>query len=486
MKSKKSKKGRQHKKYDNVAETVVTDSVQNVTTGIGTQSDPITHTEPTLDNRLTLYEIEVLCATSEIVRRGVSEVVEDAIQGGWWVDDEESEDWYEGRVDVEDTKNFTHIELVQLIAKAAVNARRTGAGGLVIVPDQGALDQPLIEGAGVLNILPFDRWDIEVAEFEDDVRVKGQWGEGRIYDLNWSKAGVQTEPMKVHRDHIVRFPGAQVPSILATANDGFDDSVVQGSWDAIRNFLDANNAMAGMPRKFETSVLSIAGLASTELNAEQHNLLLDRLQIASQTLSQLNMMIVDADSGESFTRQFSAVNGFDVLWDRLAFMVAASFGMAMTKLFGTSPGGLSTDDASGRASWRARVAAWQNANLAPALNKLYFRLTGDKAKTIEFKPTEVLTPEEKTRVEESQSRAYVAYKTGGILSAKEIRSQMKQDGVLSPRNFDDAAFEEELEDKKEAEKPAPAPAVNGAAQPNLPANPANEEGAAAPNNEVNL
>jgi len=82
MKSKKSKKGRQHKKYDNVAETVVTDSVQNVTTGIGTQSDPITHTEPTLDNRLTLYEIEVLCATSEIVRRGVSEVVEDAIQGG--------------------------------------------------------------------------------------------------------------------------------------------------------------------------------------------------------------------------------------------------------------------------------------------------------------------------------------------------------------------------------------------------------------------
>lgn len=483
MKDKKKKKGRQHKKYDNVA---VADSVQNPMTGIGTQNDPITQAEPTLDNRLTLYEIDVLFSTSAIVQRGVSEIVEDAIKGGWWVDHQDAHTWYSSKVDEEDPTVFSHIELTNLISKAAISARRTGAGGLVIVPSEGDISRPLVAGAGVLNILPFDRWNIQVLEVEDDISAKGRWGEGRLFNLTWSKSGLSTEPLRVHRDHIVLFPGAPVPEFMSSANEGFDDSVVQGCWDAIRNFMDANNAMAGMPRKFETSVLSIAGLASTELNAEQHRLLVERMQIASQTLSQLNMMIVDADSGESFNRQFSAVNGFDVLWDRLAFMLAASFAMPMTKLFGTSPGGLSTDDASGRASWRARVGAWQTDYLTPALNQLYARLTGSKPKTIEYKSSEVLTPEEKTRVEESKSRAFVAYKTGGILAASEIRAQMKQDGVLSPNNFDDKAFEEELEEKKQADKPEPPPAVNGAAQPNVPANPANEEGSAAPTNEVNL
>ena len=482
MKGKKSRAWRKHPVYDELEQLVVAgDSVQNATTGIGTQNDPITHTEPTLDNRLTLYEIEVLCATSKIVGRGVSEVVEDALQGGWWVDDEEAGSWYDDRVEQTDT-SFTHIELVNLIGEAATNARRTGAGGLLVVPDTGSLEDPLVPGAGVMNILPYDRWDISVVEYEDDILVKGQYGKGRIFSLTFNKGGVASKSHTVHRDHLIQFPGERIPSLISTATEGFDDSVVQACWDAIRNFLDANNALAGMPRKFETAVLSVAGLASTEMNQEQHNLLVRRMQIAAQTLSQLNMMIVDADSGESFTRQFSAVNGFDVLWDRLAFMVAASFGMAMTKLFGTSPGGLSTDDASGRAAWRARVAGWQTAYLAPALNTLYVRLTGDKPKTIDFKPTEVLTPEEQTRVEESQSRAYVGYHTAKLLSAEEIRAQMKQDGVLSPRNFDKKAFEAFIEAQKQAKEAAMKPPVNPGATPSTPANPANLEGAAAPNN----
>lgn len=442
----------------------VGDGVENRATGIGTTNDPSTAGRPTLDHRLSLYEIEALYTVEAVVQRLVDELPLDAIQAGWTIDGQAAEAWFKAHA----PQNFplSHVQLIGRVSEAARAARRTGAGGLILVTnDLLAPGEP----GDVLNVLTFDRWEIDVTRYEDDI-TRPNYGYGAVFDYSPTLPGGAVTAKAVARENMVTFPGSPIPRMLANSNDGFDDSVVQPAWNAIRAFFDAHNGMATMIRKFETATLSVAGLASTEMQDEQFRLFQRRMELFAQTMSILNVALTDAAAGEKFERQFASVGGFSELWDRLAYALAAAAKMPMTKLFGLSPGGLSTDDASGRANWRTQVSAYQTHTLGPALEVMYERITGRKPASIEFEPFEVLTAEEQTRVDESRSRALVAYVTAAILSPDEARLEMARTATVNPATVAGPAPIKPPEG-------APAPAVNPeGAVPSTPANPANEPG----------
>jgi phage-related protein (TIGR01555 family) len=444
----------------------VNDGVENQATGIGTLADPATAGRPTLDHRLTLYEIEALYTTEAVVQRLVDELPLDAIQAGWTVDGEPAPKWFKRHAPP--SFPLTHTQLVSRVSDAARNARRTGAGGLILVHG-GDLAAPDVNDGDVINVLTFDKWEVDVARYEEDV-TRPNYGYGATFEYSPTLPGGNVRSKMVDRQNIVMFPGSPLPRMISNTNNGFDDSVVQPAWNAIRAFFDAHNGMATMIRKFETATLSVAGLASTEMQDEQFRLFQRRMELFAQTMSILNIALTDANAGEKFERQFASVGGFSDLWDRLAYALAAAAKMPMTKLFGLSPGGLSTDDASGRANWRTQVSAYQTHTLGPALEVMYRRITGKTPGSIEFEPFEVLTAEEQVRVDESRSRSLVAYVTAAILSPDEARSEMARTATVNPATVAGPAPIAPPEG-------APDPAVNPLGSvPTTPANPTNREG----------
>lgn len=118
-------------------------------------------------------------------------------------------------------------------------------------------------------------------------------------------------------------------------------------------------------------MVAISGLASVLQDDEGVEIIQRRMAMLAQGVSMLNMVLLDADAGESFTRQSSSVSGLPEMRDRFASSVAKAARMPETVLFGTAPSGLNTDGESGIQGWHKRVRAYQTHSLRRELEKLY-------------------------------------------------------------------------------------------------------------------
>lgn len=418
------------------------DGVENPVTGTGGLDDPVMSARPTLGTeRLLLEEIDYLVSYENVVRRAVEDLVNRALSAGWKVNGMNASTWFDAF-----KTPITHARLVTAVRDAAIKARRTGAGGLILIPSSELIDlsQPLHEQReallelgedfSIVNLIAFDRWEISVEEWDMDPRSE-HFKKALVYGYDPVVQGTFTSSeatRKIHRDHIVMFPGNPLPTMLAAENEQFDDSVVQGFWNACRAFLETANAISSIVQSFETATLSIAGLAHMELG-NNHGLIRERAELVAKTKSVANVILVDADSGESFKRDFATLNGLEQAWDRAAATFVAAVGSTMTRIFGLSPSGLGGDDVAGRALLAEKTSDYQTSALAPALLKLYSLILSAPVSEIEleFHPSETLTALEKAQVRESESRALTGLKTAGIIPPEGIIIELERSGSIT-------------------------------------------------------
>lgn len=418
---------------------IIVDSIANPNTGLGGYADPGKASRPTLgEDRLTLEEIEWLYAQTSIVRRACDDLVVGALSAGWKVNSQLAAKWWKEAA--RGLSSFTHEQIATVVTEAAKNARRTGVGGLILVPQSDEIDlsrsledQLGVEPGPVVNLVPFDRWELQVSEFDNNIRSPS-YQKGLVFD--YSPHGTVTADDiagKLHRDHLIFFPGEPLPKQIASVNDFFDDSAVQGFWGACRNFLDTTNAMASIVQSFEVDVMSIAGLAHMEVSASS-KALRDRLELIGATKSLLQMIALDADSGEKYERTFATVSGLDVIWDKVTAAFVAAVGSTMTRIFGLSPGGMSGDDQPGRALIRQKTADYQVNHLLEPLTRVYRGLLGDRSLEldIEFMPSEPISTSEQANVRESESRALTSLKMAKIIDERAALIELERSGSISP------------------------------------------------------
>jgi phage-related protein (TIGR01555 family) len=412
-----------------------TDSIANYLTGLGTKADPATTARPRLDKLpLTNPELSALYTTDDLARRIVEELVDDALRGGYQL---------RHRATSEPLELPRELGADAAVWQGAVWGRLYGRGAILLVPAEDVdLSEPRPEGVKLANLLPLGGDELRAASWEGDVR-NPNYGRPSSYSVNPTSPATLvggygfSALREVHASWLLMFGGDPLPPEMRGFTDGADASVLQVVWEALRRFLQTEQAIANIVLRFETATISIAGLASVLASEEGSRLIQQRMQLFSQSLSMLNAALIDADSGEKYERSYAQVRGFEAIWDRMALSVSKAAGIPMTQLFGQSPGGLGSDDKSGRANWRKRVASYQDKQIAPVLRALAAAVGHDDV-VITFDPLDEVTPEQKQVMDESLARLLTQATGSGWMTLAEARELARRRGWPLPEENDEA------------------------------------------------
>lgn len=441
-------KGLGNKGADRVKATLQRlDSMKNIVSGLGTEEDAALAARPSIDNRLSVEEIDTLYLTNDLARRIVEGLVDDSLRQGF-----EAVDAQTG-VSV---KEPLHLDIVTAVRHAAYSARLYGGGAVVMLFDSGNTQAALAETAGEpAALVAVDRYEATASRYTDDP-VDPNFGKPELWRVSPNNASARPDlgAPEFHHSRVLSFTGAPLPSRLKTANDGWGDSVLQQSWTPLQNFTQAEAAIANIIQRFEVATYSIAGLADVLDDPEGASNLLRRMQLVQKTISMVRAVVIDRDAGEEYTRAFSSVNGLDTLWDRLAHSVAKSAKEPMTQLFGMSPSGLATDDQSGRANWRKVVSVFQDTSLEPQLRWYFQLLNGGKPVILRWNPLDEATAKEEAEIAKMRAETREIYVAMGSALPEEFRAGMQKEGVIE--DAEDEVFVESLEE------PEPPPLLPGA------------------------
>lgn len=348
------------------------DSIANYLSSLGNPGvDSGSSGRPTLATRLHPHELEVLYLQNDLGGIIVDEIVDEAFREGYRVA-------VDGDTEANDPcKEWTKRLLVhETVALGAKWGRLYGGGFVLMVLDDGLdpsapVDVTKIQSVG--NLVDLDRYEVTPHRWDTDIRST-TFGEPDIYQVLPQTQGGATEGLKgglVHASRLLRFGGVKLPRKMRSHNGGFDDSVLQRPWDAIRRFCESEQAMARIVQSFEVTTIAMAGLASVMQHDDGAELIQERMRMLAKGLSIINAYLLDADAGEQLIRQSSSVAGLPEMRQGFSESVSKAARMPQTILFGMAPAGLNTDGESGIQGWHKQVRAYQEKELMPELVKLY-------------------------------------------------------------------------------------------------------------------
>lgn len=345
------------------------DSIANYLSGLGDPSvDSGASGRPTLMSRLELHELDYLYLQNDLAGIIVDEIVEDALRNGFTVNVTDGTDPDVGR-------EIERLRAIVKLGRAAKWGRLYGAGYVLMVLDDGLDPAAPVEPERVkrvIELVDLDIWEVVPVRWQNDV-TQPRFGEPDLYQVAPQSQGGMSAGQSVttvHASRLLKFGGVALPRHLRAQNGGHDDSVLQRPWDAIRRFCEAENGMARIVQSFERATISYAGLSSVLAKPEGEELVAQRMQMLSRSISMINAVLLDADAGEQYERSSSSVAGLPEMRDRFAESVAKAARMPQTILFGTAPAGLNTDGESGIQAWHKRVHAYQEKVLQPELERL--------------------------------------------------------------------------------------------------------------------
>lgn len=422
------------------------DSIANYLSGLGDPSrDSGASGRPTLMSRLEPHELEVLYLQNDLAGIIVDEIVDDGMRNGFAVNILDEAD-----SGVEIDAELERLQLNVHVSRAAKWGRLYGAGYVLMVLDDGLDPVAPVErekSRGVLQLIDLDRWEVQPIRWQTDITRPG-FGEPEIYQVSLQAQGGATTGLQVHASRLLKFGGAPLPRRLRAQNGGDDDSVLQRPWDAIRRFVEVEQAMANIVQSFERSTISISGLASVLSDPEGESLITKRMELLARAVSMINTVLLDADAGEQYERTSSSVAGLPELRDRFAESVAKAARMPQTILFGTAPEGLNTDGESGIQAWHKRVHAYQEKTLQPELERLiellmphdFERMDWD----LEWNPLDEPTEKEIAEIRKTVAETDAIYLGFGVRSPEQVARSRDQISGWSAETIPLEQVEEDL------------------------------------------
>jgi phage-related protein (TIGR01555 family) len=417
------------------------DSVINVLSGLGTSGDKGAAGRPNTNQRpLTDAEVRALYRFNGYARRIVDFPASEATRKGWRVDDGGDD----GANPMKDEDK--RLQVIARVKRALTLARRDGGACILIVTKDGATKPGALERelnldklARVENLIVLDKYEAIPQTWETDPKSPrfGQpvtWHVAPLVPGTAAFAGAGSAT--VHHSRLIYIDGADVDTDVRNANGGYGDSILQHVWDAIRNKTTIDQAGATASQEMHVDVLKVQDLAGKSVS-DQAAFFDLRLKAMAQQKSVLNMIIVG--DGEDFTSRAASLTGFADLDAAAKEALAAVSGIPLSILFGEPPGGLSTDNESGRDSWSKVVAALQETYLLEPLTYLYTVLYSAKegptggavpeSWRVEFEPLDEMSAAERATVEKTHAETDQIRIDSGVLTPEHVaRSRYSEKG----------------------------------------------------------
>lgn len=225
---------------------------------------------------------------------------------------------------------------------AATLANMTGGGLLALGIDDGLPPNMPLNLKRIRRLIwarPFDRWyAYPSARVEDPFDER--FGEPAQYSVFGQAFSYINDPEAkaagiFDASRTLRFDGNLLPELLRQANQGWNDSVLERVYDALRDFNQGTDAGAKTLTDFTLTILKVVGFSQDQLNTGGEALA-QRVATFSQTQATAGTMAID--STEEVERIGHKLNGFSDLLEILLEQVAGSAGIPRVILYGQAGG----------------------------------------------------------------------------------------------------------------------------------------------------
>lgn len=297
-----------------------------------------------------------------------------------------------------------------------------GAGVLKIYDDARPPEVEPSESAEIIDLVPLDRWGLNVADIDDDP-VSPYYGRALNYT---ARNGVV-----YHRSRVCAFYGAEVPYDAQIELNGWGGSYVAAAYNAIADYQTTLQDASFLLKESGIGILSVPGLTQTKamggspLAATQA-----RANAFNQGKSIYRTAIVDAlEKFEFVSRSLAGIPDFI---DRFATAVSGATDLGELILFNRSPSGLNATQEEQYQVYNDKVKAIQEGDPTPLVNEV---IASIKRKTglefdWEWAPLGEMSPTQKGTIMGQVATAISTIEQAASLTPNEVRKTMNDSGLF--------------------------------------------------------
>jgi phage-related protein (TIGR01555 family) len=322
------------------------DAYFNTATGVGTGRDKAAYGAWTYGPDLADIELEDLYANNDLAATIVEKIVEDALRDGFSIQREGSTPEADAELTKQILARFVELQGGEYrFLRGAVWGRLFGGGGLILG----------LRGAGALA-RPLSKDKVKRVEFIKD------FDKQQIQPWTWDAAGMPetylytpvvygwttdiAQPVEVHRDRIIFFPGARTTTSKRRERQGWDLSVLQRVKAALLSFDGMWANVDAMFQDASQAVFHLQGLIQTLGENDGKDDVSIRLRIMDTFRSAARAIVLDAgDETGAGKEDFKVVDraslgGLDKVMQNYMIRLATAARMPLTVLLGMAPAGM--------------------------------------------------------------------------------------------------------------------------------------------------
>lgn len=458
------------------------DSWTNEVTGAGTPRDKTSYTAFCGVDYLSDQQLSNIYHGDDLAQRMVDIVPDEMLREGFSVD------LGDAGQDTELSDQLEALGAREKLANAIRWGRLFGAGALLIGADDGrpASKELIPERAnGVSYLYELDKRLLYPLTWYTDAGDP-KLGRPRTYLVgSASPYTMLGQYQEVHESRLLMFGGSTTGIWERIANFGYDRSVLQRAFEALRAFNTGWKSVEILLADGNQAVFKMQGLAEL-IGANGESALQARLQTMDLYRSVMRALVVDAGDpetkggAESFERQQVTLTDYPATLDRFMLRLAAAVQIPATILYGQSPAG---ENATGDADYRwfySRIRSQQNLILTPRVRKLVRVMTRTKALRAQKDPSAIKitfpnlwseSPKDEGARRLALATGDAAYVNAGILTPEEVALSrfggptFGEEITLTKegREVREKMLEENLEDELNPPDPVPPAPANGGA-----------------------
>ena len=255
------------------------------------------------------------------------------------------------------------------VQRAMVLGRLYGGGAIVVGAgdsDPAALARPLdpdrLGRGGLKYLRAVSRWQLAAGPLERDP-ASPWWGEPAYYEL----PGAGSAPLRLHPSRVVRFLGNALPDPWLSASP-WSDSVLQALYDAVHAVALTTAGATSLMHEAKVDVVTVPNLSEHLGSADTTAQLSARFAYAAAMKSINNLLLLG--DGETWARQRVDFAGLPEMVRTFLQVAAGAADVPVTRLLGQSPAGLSATGDSDLRNYYNMIAARQELDLRPQLERL--------------------------------------------------------------------------------------------------------------------
>lgn len=356
-----------------MTDKIRTDSFISAVTKIGTALDQRESYQIADRRLLTPQECRALYAHNDLAAAICDLFPDEALAPGVRLDTDKD------TLDSHIESRMIELDVLGKLSEAAAFGRCYGDCFLYAVVDDSAADeaQPLdLDTVRRVRFLrQVERLRVTPMTYYMDPREENH-GRPETYMVTHSR-GAGTI---VHESRLIPLIGARTSEQDLAVNNWFHHSVLQRVFEVLRDFgvtWSAASLLVSRSAQGKYKLKDLADLLSSP-GPEAREQLSRRIELIDATRGSTTSLILDAE-GEDFTYEVAPLTSLPELLDRFSHRLsAASGGIPVTKLFGTSPGGMGNTGESDQRNWDRILDRYRRTRLAPALHRIGKLLLAEK------------------------------------------------------------------------------------------------------------